>query len=84
MEGKIIRLELGIGLAFVETDGGITMMELLGGYEPAIGDVVRGDLESLGGGTVRNVTQSETMDVMIEDCHMTRQQVAAYLRQRGR
>ncbi len=38
-----------IGFAAVETEGGITVFELMGGYEIEKGDIISGDLESLGG-----------------------------------
>ena len=52
----------------VKTDGDrFSVIELLGGYSPEIGDVISGNLEDLGGETVRNVTQDEEWDVYIQD-----------------
>lgn len=44
-----------------------SVLELLGGYSPAIGDMISGALENLGGEEVTNITQSEKWDVFIQD-----------------
>lgn len=43
------------------------MVELLGAYDVNIGDDVKGDLDSLGGETLFNITEDEEMDVYIQD-----------------
>jgi len=50
-----------------------SVLELLGGYSPEIGDVLSGNLEDLGRETVRNLTQKESWDVVIQDIHGSRQ-----------
>ena len=44
-----------------------TVLELLGGYSPKMGDAISGALENLGGEEVKNITQDETWDVYIQD-----------------
>jgi len=44
-----------------------SVLELLGGYSPEMGDVISGELNNLGGEEVMNVTQGETWDVFIQD-----------------
>ncbi len=52
----------------VRTDGDrFSVLELLGGYSPEIGDVLSGALEDMGSETVRNATQNEDWDVYIQD-----------------
>ncbi len=70
MIGKVRAINQQKGFIAVETDSNeFSVFELLGGYAVEIGDVISGDLESLGGKTVINKTQSEKMDVFIQDCH---------------
>lgn len=44
-----------------------SVLELIGGYSPEMGDVISGELENLGGEEVQNITQGETWDVFIQD-----------------
>lgn len=44
-----------------------SVLELLGSYEPEVGDVLSGALENLGGEKIMNITQGETWDVFIQD-----------------
>ena len=41
-------------------------MELIGGYDPEIRDVLKGNLDSLGGENIVNITQNESWDVVIQ------------------
>ena len=50
----------------IETDHGITVFELLGGYDVDKGDVFSGNLESLGGETFFNESKQEKMDVFVQ------------------
>ena len=53
MIGKVRAINQQKGFIAVETDGNeFSVIELLGGYDVEIGDVISGDLESLGGKTV--------------------------------
>ena len=71
MKAKIIAVNFKKGFVAVSTGGGITVFELLGGYDVEVGDVISGDLESLGGETFVNETQSEEMDVYVQGVHCT-------------
>ena len=48
-----------------ETDD-YSVLELIGGYSPEMGDEIAGDLETHGGQEVQNITQGETWDVVIQ------------------
>ena len=49
-------------------NGEYVIFELLGSYSPEIGDVVsHGDFHSMGGAKYHNVTQSEDMDVYVQN-----------------
>ena len=51
----------------VRTENGtFSVLELVGGYSPEMGDVLSGALENLGGEEVLNITQGETWDVFIQ------------------
>lgn len=57
MEGRVISINPHKGFIAIKTDGGITVVELLGGYEVEVEDIISGDLESHGGETLFNETQ---------------------------
>jgi hypothetical protein len=76
MIGKVRAINQQKGFIAVETDSNeFSVFELLGGYDVEIDDVISGDLESLGGETVINKTQSEELDVFIQDSHCDTQRV---------
>ena len=54
-------------------DGDYSVLELLCGCSPEIDDVISGQLDSLGGEEVRNLTQGETWDVYIQDIYGSRE-----------
>lgn len=60
------------GMIAVETeDGGYTVFELLGGYEIELGDVISGNLESLGREKFTNIRNRQTLDVFVEAVQAT-------------
>ena len=71
MKGTVTAVNYRIGFVAVETDGGITVFELLGEYEIEKDDIISGDLESLGGEIFLNETQDEEMDVYVQGIHCT-------------
>lgn len=72
MKGEVVLVNPENGMAALMVDGGgYTSFEVLGG-EVECGDVISGDLESLGGETWRNETQMEDLDVFVEDIHGSR------------
>ncbi len=76
MIGKVRAINQQKGFIAVEIDGNeFSVIELLGEYGVEIGDVISGNIESLGRETVINKTQLEEMDVFIQDCHCDIQRV---------
>jgi len=68
MKGTIELIGPRQGMIGVRTDKDhFSVLELLGGYSPEMGDVLSGELENMGGETVRNETQDEDWDVYIQD-----------------
>lgn len=62
------------GMVAVENeDGEFSVVELLGEYSPEAGDVISGNLEGLGGETIRNETQKQDWSVFIQDIHASRE-----------
>ena len=53
--------------------GDFSVLELLGGYSPEIGNIVSGALQNLGEEEVKNITQGETWAVYIQDILGSRQ-----------
>ena len=74
MRGAIKLINERRGMIAVRTDHDeYSVLELLGGYSPEIGDVISGNLENLGGESVKNITQGEAWDVFIQDIHGLKQ-----------
>ena len=73
MRAKVIAVNYHKGFVAVETDGGITVFELLGGYNIQIGDIISGNLESEGSEIFMNETQKEKMDVFVQGIYCTPQ-----------
>lgn len=71
MKGNVIAVNIKKGFVAISTDDGITVFELLGGYDVEVGDVISGNLDALGGETFNNETQSEEMDVYVQGVHCT-------------
>ncbi len=58
MRGVIKLINERRGMIAVRTEHDeYSVLELLGGYSPEIGDVISGNLENLGGESVKNITQ---------------------------
>ncbi len=71
MKGHVIAVNARKGFVAVSTDDGITVFELLGGYEVEIDDVISGNLDSLGGESFKNETKLEDMEVYVQGIHCT-------------
>jgi len=70
MKGVIELIGPRVIMIGVRTENdGFSVLELIGGYSPEIGDIIIGDLECLGGETVYNQTQDESWSVFIQDIH---------------
>jgi hypothetical protein len=78
MKGTVIAMNLPKGFVAVETTTDITIVELLGGYKVEIGDVITGNLNNLGGGSLYSETQQEEMDVFVQDIHCSSEVAAPY------
>jgi hypothetical protein len=74
MRAEVIAVKPGSFFA-VQTSGGITVVENPSGCDVQVGDVIRGNFETLGGESMYNETQLEEMDVFVQDFHCSRQVV---------
>ena len=69
MKGQVELINPKRGLAALLTENGdYTSFELLG-YDVEIGDVISGDLESLGSETWSNESKRERIEVIVEDIY---------------
>lgn len=73
MKAKVIAINHKKDVVAVATANGITVFELLGGYEVELGDVISGRLESLGSEIFRNETRQENLDVYVQGIHCSPQ-----------
>lgn len=77
MKGIIELISPDGGMIGVRTETScFSVMELLGGYAPESGDMIVGNLESLGGEEIKNQTQNEIWDVCIENICESKQSAA--------
>ena len=82
MRGVIELINHNQGMIAVSTESGeFSVLELVGGYTPELGDVICGNLESLGSEEVRNHTQEEIWDVYIQDIHGSKATAAKMISQ---
>jgi hypothetical protein len=67
MTGTVIAVNVARGMLVAKTGNGeYSVIELLGGHDVEIGDELAGKLDTEGSGAIRNVTQLENMDVIIQ------------------
>lgn len=70
LKGKVYMINPRKGLVAILTENNsFTIAEVLEMTLPELGDIVQGDLESLGGETLYNVTRKETIEVFIQDIY---------------
>lgn len=69
MKGRVIEVNQTRGMIAIETDGGITVAELLDSDDIEVGEEVSGDLEAHGGETLRKVSTNEQIEVYIQGVH---------------
>ena len=67
--GFIISLNPRRALMGINTDQGVSIIEVLDNHEPALGDSVAGSLHSLGCRRLHNVTQAIWFDGLIQEIH---------------
>ena len=73
MKGKVALLNLKKEMAALITNSDeYTSFELLG-HDVGLGDIITGNLESLGGETWFNETRNEKIEVSVEDIHGSKQ-----------
>ena len=73
MKGVVELISPRHGMIGVQTENNdYSVLELLGGYFLEIGDVLEGELDSLGGEEVKNITQDELWDVFIQDIYTSK------------
>ncbi|MGG3278811.1 hypothetical protein [Paenibacillus solani] len=56
-----------------------SVIEVLEMETPELGDVLSGELESLGGETLINLTKEESIDVFIQEIYATKEQALRLL-----
>lgn len=70
MNGIVTTINPVRGFAAIETDNGLTVIEILEvSCLLSIGDEITGNLESLGTTILKNITQQELFRVCVQDCH---------------
>jgi hypothetical protein len=63
-DGTVKEINIKRGMFIVAIDGGdFAVFELAGGIDIAVGDRIRGELEALGGETLRHLGQRQQFDV---------------------
>ena len=81
MRGVVVHHEHRIGYIVIRDQiGEFTVAELLGGYDVERGHVITGNLHSLGSETFYNETESEELDVIVQNNGMSEQQSIQMLR----
>jgi hypothetical protein len=73
MKGKVIAVDPKRVFAGIQTDGGITPIEIIDAYDLELGEVIIGDLEGVG--TMATLTKENggSFSAFIQDCHCSRQ-----------
>ena len=73
MKGSVIEINQRKGMILVDTgDSEYSLIELLGDYDLEIGDLLEGNLQSLGGEKVMILPSRREMHTFIQDIHMTK------------
>ncbi|CAI8701731.1 hypothetical protein [Kosakonia sp. YIM B13611] len=80
MKGTVVHHEHRIGFIVIRDEKGeFAVAELLGSYDVERGDVVSGELQTSGGGTLFNETQDESMDVFMKGHGLSEQDAISYI-----
>lgn len=73
MKGQIIAINTRNGFHIVRTeDNDFTVFEMQDSHEAALGDWVSGALDTLGSELLRNETQEEDFDVIVQAAHCSK------------
>lgn len=67
MRGPVIGLSRDRRFAAIHTESGHAVVELIGSCDVQLGDIVAGDLEMLGGGSLWNENRREAVDIFVQD-----------------
>lgn len=73
MRAVVSMLNLSRGMLAVETNNGYTIIEILDSSIPELGDILSGDLDSLGSETLINISKNEVIDTYIQDIYATKE-----------
>lgn len=69
LKGFVISLNRSRALMGINTDHGVSIVEVLDSHEPALGDSVAGSLHSLGCRRLHNLTQAIEFDALVQEIH---------------
>jgi len=69
VNGFVISLNRRRAVMGINTNKGVSIVEVLDSHEPALGDAVTGPLHSLGCNRLSNVTQATQFDSLIQEIH---------------
>ncbi|QTL98605.1 hypothetical protein GM661_11840 [Iocasia frigidifontis] len=73
MEGKITKINSRRGFAAIFTENNdYTVIEILGSYHIATGDIIQGNLETLGREYLFNASKDEKIDVFIQEIYASK------------
>lgn len=73
MNGRVVGINQRKGMILVDTgDAEYSLLEILGENGVEAGDIIEGELHSLGGEMVKNLSRGDKMSVFIQDIHMTK------------
>lgn len=82
MRGRIISINQRRGMFVVETEANdCSLVEMLGNYDIEVGNIVDGNLHSLGGEKLKNISIGEIMDVYMQNWGMNRKHATTNLKQ---
>lgn len=85
MKGTLTHIEHRIGwIAIRDEIGEITIAELLGGYDVAVGNSISGNLRLLGGNIFTNLSTNESLHVFVEYIGLTEHQCIDIIKRRRR
>ena len=66
-EGVVVLKKSGCDYFLVETEAGFALLEWFGGYDPDVGDVIVGQIESYGSYDVYDLSTDDELTVWVED-----------------
>ncbi len=74
MKGKITKINSRKGFVAILTENNdYTVIEILGNYYLEVGDIIKGNLDSLGRESLYNVSQDEEIDVFVQEIYASKE-----------